>query len=188
MPRRDSSRRLFGCDRNSQASVETSLDAARTSARATCGDRYDIVFAKHMSKSHRTQVAIIGAGPAGLVLAQLLHLAGVECIVLETQTRKHVENRVRAGVLEQASVDLLNEAGVGERMRREGLVHRGIELRFAGAGHRIDFPELTGGRSITVYGQQEVVKDLIAARLTAGGQLRFGASDLAVHGTAIVSP
>src|SRR6266850_1533144 len=107
---------------------------------------------------HRTQVAIVGAGPAGLVLARLLHLAGVECIVIETQTRKHVENRVRAGVLEQGTVDLLNESGVGERMRREGLVHGGIELRFNRRGHRIDMYALTG-RSVCVYAQHEVVKD-----------------------------
>src|SRR5260221_4427467 len=180
MPRRDSSRRLFGCDRNSQASVETSLDAARTSARATCGDRYDIVCAKHMSKSHRTQVAIIGAGPAGLVLAQLLHLAGVECIVLETQTRKHVENRVRAGVLEQGTVDLLNEAGVGERMRREGLIHRGVELRFNRRKHRIDLHALTG-RSVCVYAQHEVVKDLIDARIRAGGEILFEVQKVEIH-------
>ena len=90
-------------------------------------------------------------------------------MVVENRSRDYVEHRVRAGVLEQGSVDLLNEAGVGERMRREGLVHHGIELRFGGQGHRIDMTELTGGRSITVYGQQEVVKDLIAARLAAGG-------------------
>jgi len=129
----------------------------------------------------RTQVGIVGAGPAGLLLAHLLHLQGVESVILEARSRDYVEQRVRAGVLEQGSVDLLNEAGVGARMQREGLVHRGIELRFGGAGHRIDFPELTAGRTITVYGQQEVVKDLIAARLSAGGQLRFGVSDVAVH-------
>jgi p-hydroxybenzoate 3-monooxygenase len=129
----------------------------------------------------RTQVGIVGAGPAGLLLAHLLHLEGIDSVVVEARSRDYVEQRVRAGVLEQGSVDLLNEAGVGERMRREGLVHRGIELRFGGAGHRIDFPQLVGGRSITVYGQQEVVKDLIAARLAAGGQLRFGIGDVAVH-------
>jgi len=133
-----------------------------------------------MSKSHRTQVAIVGAGPAGLVLGQLLHLAGVECIVIETQTRKHVENRVRAGVLEQGTVDLLNESGVGERMRREGLVHRGIELRFKHQRHRIDMHALTG-RSVCVYAQHEVVKDLIDARIAAGGEIFFEVQQVAIH-------
>ncbi len=129
----------------------------------------------------RTQVGIVGAGPAGLLLSHLLHLDGIDSVIVENRSRDYVEHRVRAGVLEQGSVDLLNEAGVGERMRREGLVHHGIELRFGGAGHRIDFPALTGGRSITVYGQQEVVKDLIAARLAAAGQILFESTDVAVH-------
>jgi p-hydroxybenzoate 3-monooxygenase len=129
----------------------------------------------------RTQVGIVGAGPAGLLLSHLLHLDGIDSVIVENRSRDYVEHRVRAGVLEQGSVDLLNEAGVGERMRREGLVHHGIELRFGGTGHRIDFPALTGGRSITVYGQQEVVKDLIAARLAAGGQILFESTGVAVH-------
>ena len=129
----------------------------------------------------RTQVGIVGAGPAGLLLSHLLHLDGIDSVIVENRSRDYVEHRVRAGVLEQGSVDLLNEAGVGERMRREGLVHHGIELRFGGAGHRIDFPALTGGRSITVYGQQEVVKDLIAVRLAAAGQILFESTDVAVH-------
>ncbi len=133
-------------------------------------------------KRLRTQVGIVGAGPAGLLLSHLLHRDGIASVVVENRSREYVEHRVRAGVLEQGSVDLLNESGVGERMRREGLVHHGIELRFDGSGHRIDFPSLTGGRSITVYGQQEVVKDLIAARLAAGGEIVFGASAVAVHG------
>jgi p-hydroxybenzoate 3-monooxygenase len=121
----------------------------------------------------RTQVGIVGAGPAGLILAHLLHAEGIDSIVIESQTRKHVEERIRAGVLEQGTVDLLNAAGAGERMRREGLVHHGIELRFRGCGHRIDLHELTGGRAITVYAQHEVVKDLIAARLRWGGAIYF---------------
>ena len=121
----------------------------------------------------RTQVAIVGAGPAGLVLGQLLHLRGIESVVLERRSRDYIEHRVRAGVLEQGTADLLVEAGVGERMRREGLVHHGLELRFGGRGHRIALSELTGGRSITVYGQQEVVKDLVSARLAAGEPLLF---------------
>src|SRR5215470_5855836 len=116
-----------------------------------------------------TQVAIVGAGPAGLLLSHLLHLEGVESVVVEIRSRDYVEHRVRAGVLEQGTVDTLDGCGAGERMRREGLVHRGIELRFGGRGHRIDFPELTGGRSIMVYGQQELVKDLIRLRLATGG-------------------
>jgi p-hydroxybenzoate 3-monooxygenase len=128
-----------------------------------------------------TQVGIVGAGPAGLLLAHLLHLQGIESVVLEARSREYVEARVRAGVLEQTTVDLLGEAGVAERLHREGLVHRGLELRFDGRGHRIDFAELTGGRAITVYGQQEVVKDLIAARLGYGGDLRFEVADVSLH-------
>ncbi|MDQ1741614.1 MAG: p-hydroxybenzoate 3-monooxygenase [Pseudonocardiales bacterium] len=127
-----------------------------------------------------TQVAIVGAGPAGLVLARLLELRGIDSVVLELRSRDYVEGRVRAGVLEQRTVDLLTEAGVADRLRREGMVHEGVELRFGGRGHRIDFAALAGGRTITVYGQQEVVKDLIAARLDSGGELRFEVSDVAV--------
>ena len=129
----------------------------------------------------RTQVGIVGCGPAGLILSHLLHLQGIDSIVIEKQTRRHVEQRIRAGVLEQGTVDLLNHSGVGERMRREGLVHHGIELRFNRRGHRIDLHELTGGRAITVYGQHEVVKDLIEARLQAGGQIFFEAGQAAIH-------
>jgi len=107
------------------------------------------------------------------VLAHLLHLEGIDSVVLETRSRDYVEQRIRAGVLEQGTADLLDAIGVGERLQREGLVHDGIELQFAGARHRIDFPSLTGGRRITVYGQQEVVKDLIAARLQTGRPLYF---------------
>jgi len=126
----------------------------------------------------RTQVAIIGAGPAGLLLSHLLHLRGIDSVVLETRSRGYVEHRVRAGVLEQGTVDTLVNSGAGERMRREGLVHHGIELRFGGQGHRIAFEKLVPGRAITVYGQQEVVKDLIAARLAAGGQVLFEVADV----------
>jgi len=129
----------------------------------------------------RTQVGIVGAGPAGLLLAHLLHLQGVESIVLEARSREYVEQRIRAGVLEQGTVDLLVEAGVGERMRREGLVHHGIELRFGGRGRRLALSDLTGGRSITVYGQTEVVKDLIRARLDTGAPLVFEAEGVSVH-------
>src|SRR5690242_12388723 len=120
----------------------------------------------------RTSVGIIGAGPAGLFLSHLLHLEGIESVVLEERSRDYIENRVRAGVLEQGTANLMAETGVGARMQREGLVHRGVELRFSGRGHRIDFEELCG-RSIVVYAQQEVIKDLVAARLAAGGEIVF---------------
>jgi p-hydroxybenzoate 3-monooxygenase len=131
--------------------------------------------------SPRTHVGIVGAGPAGLVLSQLLDRAGIESIVLEDRSREHVEKRVRAGVLEQGTVDLLEAIGVGERMRREGIVHHGLELRFRRRGHRVPLSELTGGRAITIYGQQEVVKDLIDARLAAGQVLLFDVDDVSVH-------
>ncbi len=129
----------------------------------------------------RTQVGIVGAGPAGLLLSHLLARAGIESVVLEARSREYVERRVRAGVLEHPTVELLREVGVGERMDREGLPHEGISLRFAGEDHRIDFADLTG-RGIVVYGQQEVVKDLIAARLADGGDVRFDVGDVAVAG------
>jgi p-hydroxybenzoate 3-monooxygenase len=129
----------------------------------------------------RTQVGIVGAGPAGLVLSHLLYLRGIESIVIENRSRSRVEERVRAGVLEQGTVDLLTEMGVGERMQREGLVHYGIELRFGSRGHRIDFKELTGGKGITIYSQQEVLKDLNNARIAAGGQVLFEVENVSVH-------
>jgi p-hydroxybenzoate 3-monooxygenase len=125
----------------------------------------------------RTQVGIVGAGPAGLMLSHLLHLEGIESVVLEARSREYVEQRVRAGVLEQGTVELLERAGVGERMRRQGMVHHGIELRFGRRRHRVPLTDLTG-RSITIYGQQEVVKDLIRARLEAGGQVVFEVEDV----------
>ena len=136
----------------------------------------------------RTQVGIIGAGPAGLLLSHLLHLQGIESVVLECRSREYVQERVRAGVLEQNTVDLLVDAGVGERMQREGLVHYGIDLRFQGRGHRIDFNELTGGRGITIYAQTEVVRDLIDARLAAGGQILFETEDVSVHDFTAMRP
>jgi p-hydroxybenzoate 3-monooxygenase len=128
----------------------------------------------------RTQVAIVGAGPAGLLLAHLLHLEGIESIVLENRSREYVEQRVRAGLLEQNTVDLLTDAGVAERLHRESLVHHGIILRYDGESHRIPISDLVG-RNVTIYGQQEVVKDLIAARLAYDGPLHFEVSDVAVH-------
>ena len=123
----------------------------------------------------RTQVGIVGAGPAGLLLSHLLHRQGIASVVLEARSRAHVEGRIRAGVLEHGAARTLIEAGVGERMHREGLVHHGINLSFAGKRHRINLSGLTGGRTVTVYGQHEVVKDLIAARVAAGGELYFDA-------------
>ncbi len=135
----------------------------------------------------RTQVGIVGAGPAGLLLAHLLHLAGVDSVVVEARSREYVENRIRAGVLEHTTEDLLIGAGVGARMQRESLPHRGIHLRFAGHDHRIDFAALTG-RHVTVYSQHKVVQDLIAARLAAGRAILFEAADVAVHDLATDRP
>ena len=129
----------------------------------------------------KTQVGIIGAGPAGLVLAHLLQRTGVECLVLEAQTRQYIEERVRAGVLEQGTVDLLNEMGFGERMMRQGLMHYGVELRFGGRGHRIDFADLTGGKGVMIYAQHEVIKDLVAARLNGGGEIIFEARNVSLE-------
>ncbi|MER6367475.1 4-hydroxybenzoate 3-monooxygenase [Streptomyces mirabilis] len=130
----------------------------------------------------RTTVGIIGAGPAGLLLARLLHNAGIDSVVLESRDRAYVEQRQRAGILEQGTVDVLRAAGAGGRMDREGLRHDGIELRFARERHRVDFPALTGGSSVMVYAQTEVCKDLIALQLEEGGPLLFGVEALAVEG------
>ena len=129
----------------------------------------------------RTQIGIVGAGPAGLLLAHLLRLQGIESIVVENRNRSYLEDRVRAGVLEQGTVDILNESGVGERLNKQGLIHHGIELSFNEKRHRIDLHELTGGRASTVYGQQEVVKDLIKARLDANAPLFFEVENTSIH-------
>src|SRR5689334_5106229 len=129
----------------------------------------------------RTQVGIVGAGPAGLMLSHLLHLEGIESAVVEARSREYIEERVRAGVLEQGTVDILIQTGVGERLKRQGLVHHGIELSFLGRRHRINLAELTGGSAITVYAQHEVIKDLVQSRLAAGGCVLFGVHDAAVH-------
>ena len=138
-------------------------------------------IASHGASSRRTQVAIVGAGPAGLMLSHLLALEGIESVVFESRSRAEVEATLRAGVLEQSTVDLLVETGVGDRMLREGSVHHGIEIRFDGHGHRIGLSELTRGRAITLYAQHEVIRDLVGARLGAGGEILFEVSDLTVH-------
>ena len=135
----------------------------------------------------RTQVGIVGAGPAGLVLALLLDRAGIESVVLEARDRDYVERRVRAGLLEQNTVELLRELGVGGRLDREGLVHHGILLRREGRTHRIPITDLTG-RAVTIYGQQEVVKDLIEARLERGGELHFEVDRVALDDVEGPSP
>ena len=136
----------------------------------------------------RTQVGIVGAGPAGLVLSHLLHRQGIDSVVLDNRSRVEIEATIRAGVLEQGTVDLLQALGLGERMRREGAIHHGIELRFADRGHRIDLSELTGGKAITVYAQHEVLKDLVAARLAIGGTIVFDAQNVSVHGLDRTAP
>lgn len=136
----------------------------------------------------RTRVGIVGAGPAGLLLAHLLHRAGIATVLVEAQSRAYIEARIRAGVLEHGTVATLTDAGVGERLAREGLAHRGINLAFGDRLARIDVAALSGGRAITVYGQHEAVKDLVAARLAVGGDIRFEARDVAVHDLASGKP
>jgi p-hydroxybenzoate 3-monooxygenase len=131
-------------------------------------------------EKRRTRVCIIGAGPSGLILSQLLHLNGITSIVIERRSREHVEKRVRAGLLEQRTVESLRAAAVGERLDREGMVHEGFELRVDGDSYRLPFAELTGA-SVWMYGQQEVVKDLISARLAADGQVYFGIDNVRVE-------
>jgi p-hydroxybenzoate 3-monooxygenase len=135
----------------------------------------------------KTQVAIIGAGPSGLLLSQLLSLNGIDSVVLERQSREHVMSRIRAGVLEQGTVDLIEQAKVGARMRLERLVHDGFELGFSGQGVRVDLKALTG-KSVTIYGQTELTRDLIEARATSGGKLVFEASEVALEGFNGVHP
>jgi p-hydroxybenzoate 3-monooxygenase len=135
----------------------------------------------------RTQVGIVGAGPAGLMLAHLLHLEGIRSVILENRSRDYVESRIRAGLIEQWASDLMVETGVGARMQREGMFHDGVYFGFNGALHHINFRALVG-KGVTVYGQQEVVKDLIARRLADGGQILFEASDVSVHDLAGGTP
>jgi p-hydroxybenzoate 3-monooxygenase len=130
---------------------------------------------------HRTQVAIVGAGPSGLLLGQLLHKAGIDAVILERQSADYVLGRIRAGILEQVTVDLLDEAGVGTRMHAEGLVHDGFEMLFGGTRHRVDLARLTGGKKVMVYGQTELTRDLMQARQAAGLPMVYQASDVRVH-------
>src|SRR5437870_5137737 len=132
-------------------------------------------------KKIRTQVGIIGAGPAGLLLSHILHLQGIESIIIEKSSRNDVEAIIKAGVLEQGTVDLMNKIGAGERMMKEGFHHDGIILRFDGRDERIDFPSLTGGKKVTIYAQHDVNKDLIKTRLDSGGDIRFEAKDVSVY-------
>ena len=130
----------------------------------------------------RTQVGIVGAGPAGLLLSHLLHLQGIASVVLDSRPRAEIERTIRAGVLEQATVDLLTRVGLGERLAREAFFHRGVYLRFGGRTHHVDMRALAGGRGVTIYPQHEVLKDLIRARLDAGGEVLFEARALALEG------
>ncbi|WP_395671295.1 4-hydroxybenzoate 3-monooxygenase [Phenylobacterium sp.] len=129
----------------------------------------------------RTQVAIVGAGPAGMFLAHLLRKAGIDAVVLERKDREYVEGRVRAGVVEQVAVDLMTELGLDARLRAEGLVHTGTNLAYDGEIFRVDMAELTGGKTVTVYGQQEVMKDLFDAAEDRGVQIVWDAEDVALH-------
>jgi p-hydroxybenzoate 3-monooxygenase len=129
----------------------------------------------------RTQIAIIGAGPSGLLLGQLLHKCGIDNVILERKDPDYVLSRIRAGVLEQGAVDMLDEAGVGARLHREGLVHDGIEIAFGGVRHRIDLKHASGGKSVTVYGQTEVTRDLMEARAAAGLTTIYDAEDVSLH-------
>ncbi|OVZ64953.1 4-hydroxybenzoate 3-monooxygenase [Pigmentiphaga sp. NML080357] len=123
----------------------------------------------------KTQVGIVGAGPSGLLLAQMLHLAGIESVILESRSRAYIENRQRAGVLEHGVVQTLRDCGVGHRLAREGMVHEGIDIRFGEKRHRLDVKALSGGQCVTVYPQHEIVKDLVEARLRTGHPILFGA-------------
>src|ERR1700751_2462635 len=133
-----------------------------------------------MTVRQHTQVGIVGAGPAGLLLSHLLALGGVDSIVVENRSRAYCEARQRAGMLEAATVELLRAAGLGRRLDAEGLEHDGIYLQFAGARHHVNFRELTGGGWVTIYAQTEIVKDLIAARLAGGAALEFEAGCVSV--------
>ncbi|HUY04446.1 MAG TPA: 4-hydroxybenzoate 3-monooxygenase [Rhodocyclaceae bacterium] len=129
----------------------------------------------------KTQVAIIGAGPSGLLLGQLLHKAGIDAVILERQSGEYVLGRIRAGILEQVCIDLMDEAGVGERMHRDGLLHGGFEMLYGGSRHRVDMNRLTGGKHVMVYGQTELTRDLMDARQAAGLPTVYAAADVSIH-------
>jgi len=136
----------------------------------------------------RVQVAIIGSGPAGLLLGQLLHLAGIDAVIIEQRSRDYVLGRIRAGVLEQGTVEMLDRAGVGARLHREGLIHEGFDILFGGARHRVDLSGLTGGKKVVVYGQTEVTKDLLDARAASGAKTVFEAGEVSLHGLDATHP
>lgn len=135
----------------------------------------------HSASAARVQVTIVGAGPAGLFLSLLLHQQGIESVILDTREREQIETAIRAGVLEQWTVDLMNDLGLGERMMREAHFHHGVSMQFGRERHHLDIEELTGGKRVTVYPQHEVLRDLIAARLEQGGQILFGVSEVELH-------
>src|SRR3954470_16554094 len=154
-----------------------------------CIRRGDTIRALSVSSMlQRTQIGIVGAGPAGLMLGRLLHLLGIDSFIVENRSREYVIERVRAGVLEQGTVDLMREAGIGDRLAREGLRHEGLHIAFDRQRYHVPFAELTGGRAITVYGQNEVVKDLIDARLATDAPLVFDATDVGVHDVETTCP
>ena len=136
----------------------------------------------------RTQVGIIGAGPAGLMLSHLLHLQGIESVVIDKRSRQAIEGTIKAGILEHGTVELMQQTGLGDRLKRDGSEHRGIYLRFDGRNHRIDLAGLTGGKTVTVYAQHEVLIDLIAKRLDDGGQVVFEVDDVSADGLTGDSP
>jgi p-hydroxybenzoate 3-monooxygenase len=140
-----------------------------------------------MTTTMRTQVAIIGAGPAGLLLGQLLHKQGIDNVILERQTGEHVLGRIRAGVIEQITVDLLDQAGVGARMHQDGLVHDGVQICVDGVRHRISFKEMTG-KAVMVYGQTEITKDLMDGRAACGAPTVYSAHDVKLHGISTDNP
>src|SRR5512134_2917039 len=137
----------------------------------------------------RTQVGIIGSGPSGLLLARLLHLQGIDTVIVESRSRDYVQGRIRAGVIEQGMADLLREAKAGERMDREGLIHEGINIAFDGRLERLDFPKHTGGKVVMIYGQTEITYDLMKAHIDeAGGKVMYDAPALGVEGCETDSP
>src|SRR3989442_900988 len=177
--------------RNAECKLTIEYKEQRVDSQVFCramGSNSCKPLARRFVMNMRTRVGIIGAGPAGLMLSLLLSREGIDSIVLENRSQEAIEATIRAGVLEQGTVDLMTDMGLAERMQREGAVHQGIELRFDGEGHRIPLSELTNGRAITVYPQHEVLKDLIAARLKQGGPLLFTVNDVQVSDVSSSQP